>query len=932
MLSLALLLTLPSADTTENQRPNLVVFLSDDHTATDSTLYGSRTLADGAPESPTPNLARVAADGVTMTRAYVASPACAPSRAALLTGLTPPSNGAVRNHDAPREDIKKLPAYLDELGYETASFGKVGHYGQTPMYGFGTTRHYGYHEDVAIPKAIEWLRSRGDGRDGVDRDGDGRPLCLFVGTNWPHVPWPQGQPADGVEVPGHHVDTPETRQARANYLEAVAQMDRELGAVYDAAYDVLGDDTLFLHTSDHGAQWPFGKWNLYEEGVRTPMVAVWPGRIEPGGTSDAIVSWLDILPTLVDAAGGDAAELAETLHGRSLLPVFTCEADSHRDHVVLTHEGDGGFNVFPMRGVRRGRFKYIRNLHPNWEFTSHVTEVRNRVGEKAYWPSWDRKASESPAAAAIVDRYTRRPPEELYNLDADPLEQTNLLAAEGELSPPQRDALAAMKADLASWQQTHDDFETMTGPPQFQPDGRRANVVLVLVDDMGQADLGCFGGPVSTPNIDRLAREGRRFTQFYVSAPICSPSRVALTTGQYPARSGVTSYLAKRALNRQRGMPDWLDETAPTLPRALSEAGYACGHFGKWHMGGQRDVGDAPHPKAYGFARSLVNFEGLGPRVLPLKIDPTQPGEPKRHDLGSAALRQGPIETLDRSQVTGRFVDEAIAFIDEASGEGVPFYVNVWPDDVHAPFFPLASRWATLPQTDDPTRSREFYDAVLHEMDTQLGPLFDRIRTDPALAANTIVLLCSDHGPVEGLGRSGRFRGEKGMLYEGGIRSPLIVWAPGLAEPDLQPAVPIGGVNETTHLSSIDLVASLRTLCGLPSARTDDGRDLASVLIGVSNDRRRGELYWRRPPDRGQMTVDGEQARMPDLAIRDRNLKLLCDLDGSNVELYDVVADPGETKNLASKRPQQREKLKASLMQWNRRLPKDGVAGVGRTP
>ncbi|MCL4195170.1 MAG: sulfatase-like hydrolase/transferase, partial [Thermoguttaceae bacterium] len=147
----------------------------------------------------------------------------------------------------------------------------------------------------------------------------------------------------------------------------------------------------------------------------------------------------------------------------------------------------------------------------------------------------------------------------------------------------------------------------------------RPNIVVIFIDDMGWGDLSCFGNTeVKTENLDRLAAEGIRFEQFYVISPICSPSRTAISTGQYPQRWRINSYLDNRRVNNRRGVAQWLAPEAPMLARSLHAAGYATGHFGKWHMGGQRDVGEAPLINQYGFDASLTNFEGLGDRVLPL--------------------------------------------------------------------------------------------------------------------------------------------------------------------------------------------------------------------------------------------------------------------------------------------------------------------------
>ena len=209
---------------------------------------------------------------------------------------------------------------------------------------------------------------------------------------------------------------------------------------------------------------------------------------------------------------------------------------------------------------------------------------------------------------------------------------------------------------------------------------------------MGWRDFSCFGNTAArTPNIDRLAREGLRFEQFYVASPICSPSRVGLSTGQYPQRWRITSFLNNRAENNARGMAQWLDLRAPMLARFLRDAGYATGHFGKWHMGGQRDVGEAPLITEYGFEASLTNFEGLGPRVLPL-LDARDGTPPRKHALGSDNLGRGEITWKDRADVTMSFVAAAREFIGRATESGKPFYVNLWPDDVHSPLLQVAAK------------------------------------------------------------------------------------------------------------------------------------------------------------------------------------------------------------------------------------------------
>jgi len=437
----------------------------------------------------------------------------------------------------------------------------------------------------------------------------------------------------------------------------------------------------------------------------------------------------------------------------------------------------------------------------------------------------------------------------------------------------------------------------------------RPNIVLILIDDMGWGDFSCFGNrDASTPQVDRLAAEGIRFTQFYVNAPICSPSRCAVATGQYPQRWRITSYLSNRADNDRRGMAQWLDPKAPVLARILQQHGYATGHFGKWHLGGQRDVDDAPPIGEYGFDETLTNFEGMGAKLLPLTLKPgdTQPGR----IWADAERLGGPATWMQRSEITGGFVNAALDFINRAVADGKPFYINLWPDDVHSPYWPPVAKWGD-------GSKRRLYLAVLEEMDRQFGRLFDHIRNTPALRDNTLVLVCSDNGPEAGAGSAGPFRGGKATLYEGGTRSPLVGGGPGLVAQDKA-----GTRNETSVFAAFDLPPSLLSVAGIaaPADVAFDGENVAPVLLGQSAASRTAPLFWRRPPDRKRAYGPGP---LPDLSMREGNWKLLCEYDGTRPQLYDLAADTGESVNRAPEQPELVAQLSRKLLGWNKTLPPD---------
>ncbi|WP_367872249.1 sulfatase [Luteolibacter sp. Populi] len=441
----------------------------------------------------------------------------------------------------------------------------------------------------------------------------------------------------------------------------------------------------------------------------------------------------------------------------------------------------------------------------------------------------------------------------------------------------------------------------------------RPNIVVVLIDDMGWGDFSCFGNTeAKTPNIDRMAAEGIRFRQFYVNSSICSPSRCALTTGQYPQRWKITSFLENRASNKRRGMAQWLDPQAPTLARSLKSAGYATGHFGKWHLGGQRDVDDAPPITGYGFDTSLTNFEGMGPKLLPLTL---KPGDTEPKKIWQEAERLGgPVTWMPRSKITTGFIDAAIPFIDQAAKDKKPFFVNLWPDDVHSPFWPPVEKWQE--------GKHGQYLAVLQEMDRQFGKLFDHIRDTPGLRDNTVVLIFSDNGPEPGAGSAGPFRGKKGTLYEGGIRSPLIAWGPGWVNREK-----VGTVNEASVFAAFDLAPSLLKIAGVEASTAFDGEDLSPTLLGKADASRKAPVFWRRPPDRKMAGTP--PVPQPDLAMREGSMKLLCNYDGSEPKLYDLAADPGETKDLAAEQAETVARLAKAATEWHRALPADRGPELG---
>jgi len=406
-----------------NQKPNIVVFISDDLGRLDTSIHGSK-------DARTPTMERLAAEGMTFDDAYVASPSCCPSRFSLLTGLMPARHGAHPNHSEVKPGTKFLPPILKKMGYHIASFGKIAH---------GNKKFEGL--DFNEPKRTDmWVEVEKYFKNNKIEG----PICLLVGDRRPHVEWTQEMNFDPkkITLPPFFLDTLETREHWARYLTDIEGMDQEMSRVLRFAEKKFGDNFIFLFTSDHGGQWPFGKWNLYDYGTRVPLQVRWPGKIKANARASAMVSWVDILPTLIDLAGGD---VPGSIDGKSFAPVLLGKSKTHRDMIFTTNTGDKEMNIFPIRSVRKEKYKYIHNLRPDAYHTNHSDRLRSD-GRGAYWHSWYAAAETDPKAAAIVKRYHTRPEFELFDLSKDPHELSNL--ADNRMY---RDKLLDLKVELKKW-------------------------------------------------------------------------------------------------------------------------------------------------------------------------------------------------------------------------------------------------------------------------------------------------------------------------------------------------------------------------------------------------------------------------------------------------------------------------------------------------
>jgi uncharacterized sulfatase len=403
MRTLSTFLTFTLLTLAASAKTNIVFIIADDCTHRDLGCYGG--------QAHTPNIDKLATQGMRFTRCFQTAPMCSPTRHNIYTGLPPVVSGAYPNHTFVAPGTQSVVQYLSALDYTVAQSGKT---------------------HVSPSKVFSWQKIPGSKNPEFDKAATfieehatkKAPFCLLLCSNEPHTPWDKGDasryPADKVKLPSYFVDTPETRDGFSRYLAEITYFDSQVGQTMDLIEKAgLTDETLFIVTSEQGNSFPFAKWTCYDNGLQTGLIARWPGKIKPGSTNAAMIEYLDLLPTFIEAAGGTPSP---GLRGKSLLPVFAGK-ETHKTHVhgIMTTKGiNNGSPHYGIRSIRSEKYKLIWNLTPEVKFQNACTTAPE-------FQSWLKLATTGNQEALVkTRRYQHRPEFELYDIIKDPLELTNL--------------------------------------------------------------------------------------------------------------------------------------------------------------------------------------------------------------------------------------------------------------------------------------------------------------------------------------------------------------------------------------------------------------------------------------------------------------------------------------------------------------------------
>lgn len=889
--------------------PNIVIILADDLGWRDTGFMGSDFIE-------TPRLDRLASQGMVFTHAYANAPNCAPSRAALLSGQYAPRTGVytvgspargrprarklvpARNATRMQASVLTLAEVLKQRGYTSASIGKW-HLGAGDVDG---PLAQGFDHNVAgnrrgAPRSYRSPYRNPDLQDGpkgehltqrltdeairfVKQQGE-RPFFLYLPYYAVHTPI---EPEPDLEA--RYADKlPGILHQHVRYAALVAGMDKHVGRLLDALEEQgLTKDTIVVFTSDNGGSGgntrmtPLrgSKGMLYEGGIRVPFSVRWPGRVPEGTKRATPIIGLDLFPTLAKAAGA-TLPADKVLDGVDLLPHWQGAPAPSRDalfwHFPAYLEagramGLGRWRTTPVSVIRKGDFKLLEF------FEDQRLELYDVVRDRGEGKN-----------------LAEDQPEKLKELHAD------LVAWRTRVAAPVPDKPNPAYRPPA---------QRTPAPPAKRLADARPNIVYILADDLGYAELGCYGQTkIKTPHIDGLATQGMRFTQHYAGSPVCAPSRCVLMTGRHPGQAYVRNNRG-RPIEGQQTIP----ARTPTVARLLKQQGYRTACIGKWGLGGPGTPGV---PWRQGFDRFfgyLDQWRAHSHYPTYLYRNGTRVPLDNHVFRAHQKLKQAPDDLASYARYAGkdyapdRMIEEALDFV--RANRDRPFFLYYATPIPHVALQVPNDSLADYPESWDAKpylgtrgylphpRPNAAYAAMITRMDDHVGRLMTLLN-ELGLDETTLVVFSSDNGPTYAGGvdaaffeSAGALRGLKGSVYEGGLRVPMIARWPKRIRAD----------TTNDHVSAFqDVLPTLAELAGAEVPRGVDGVSFAPTLLGSDGQRQHESLYF-------------ELGRQQAVRVGDLKLVRRTDRKGrTRAQLFDLATDPGEQQDLAETRPEDLARL-----------------------
>lgn len=808
-IAITLLIFQPFAFSLGAKPPNVVVIFADDLGYGDLSCYGSEFI-------DTPRIDKMAAQGVRTTEYRVVANICTPSRAALLTGSYPQRAGIPNGISPARPEHRHLGLHPSEItiaellknkGYATGMIGKW-HLGFDAVFhplNQGFDSYYGmpsnFNHDkrfftdrnvIAETTDLSMLTSNYTEK-AVEfiKNNSSKPFFLYLAHNYPHVPLKPNPAFAG-------------RSRAGDYGDIITELDVSTGKILDTLKELeISDNTLVIFTSDNGPLPKFAtdygssgplrgsKFNTFEGGHRVPAIFYWPKHLPEGLVCEVPISSMDVFPTIAAIVSVPLPKDRQ-LDGKNIWDVLTGDSDTPPREIEYFYNDNN------LQAIRKNEWKMHlpRTLQdvPWWQKAGKETFLELA---EPFLVDLNKDIGESTSVAS-------QKPELVNELLSEARSTRQALGSSNARGFAQREIGDSRKLEITT--------RRSSSPPNF---------ILIFADDQGYQDIGVYGSPnIKTPNLDRMAEEGMRFTNFYAQT-VCGPSRAALMTGSYPLRVATKG-------NRVDVHP-YLHSKEITIAEVLKPLGYATAAFGKWDL-----AGHSQDPERY--AHELMpTHQGFDYFF----------GTPSSNDGRANLIRNETIIEMnaDMSQLTRRYTDEAIEFIKRSKDS--PFFI----------YMPHTMPHIRLERSEtfEGKSKGGIYGDVIEEIDWNVGRIFETLREE-GLDESTYVFYMSDNGPwylghseghikrigpdAEAHGGSALpLRGAKTSTWEGGLRVPCIMWAPR--------NIPANTVCSEIA-STMDMLPTIAKLAGgqTPTDRVIDGHDIRSLIHGDNGATSRTDAFY----------------------------------------------------------------------------------------